>query len=111
MVFGEKAEGVIGGEGVVRDGRSRNGTGNGSEGGVVVVGGDAIARFKVHHLRHIFIAIASIEEFITCATLSKERSRRHGFGWVPNEEVNLRVVVSEAMVFSHTKPLRQFCLC
>ena len=47
MVFGGKAEGVIGGEGVVRDGRSRNGAGNRSEGGVVIVCRNAIARLKV----------------------------------------------------------------
>ena len=75
---------VVGGEGVVGDGRGGDGTGDGTERSVVVVGCDAITLFKVHHLRHILITIASIEEFITCAALDEKRSRRNGFGWFPN---------------------------
>ena len=83
VVFGGKAEGVVGGEGVVCDGRGRDGTGDSTEGGVVVVCCDAIARLKVNTLRNILIAIAGIEEFITCATLSKKRTRGDGFRRVP----------------------------
>ena len=85
VVFGGTAEGVVGGEGVVRDCRDGDGAGDSTEGGVVVVGCDAIASFEVHHLRHILIAVTGIEEFITCATLSKKRTRRDGFRRVPCE--------------------------
>ena len=93
MIFGGESEGVVDGEGVVGNGRGRDSTGNGAKGGVVVVGCDAIALFKVHHLRHILITIISVEEFITCATLSKEWPRGDGFCRVPNKEVYLRVVI------------------
>ena len=83
VIFGGETEGVVGGEGILCDGGSGDRTGDSAEGGVVVVCGDAIALFKVHHLRHILIAVTSVEEFITCATLSKERSRRHRFRQVP----------------------------
>ncbi len=42
-----KAEGVVGGEGVICDGRGRDGTGDGAEGSVVVVCSNAISGFKV----------------------------------------------------------------
>jgi hypothetical protein len=38
-----KSEGIVDGEGVVRDGRGRDGTGDGTKGGVVVVCSNAIA--------------------------------------------------------------------
>ncbi len=83
VIFGGKTEGVVGGEGILRDGRGGDGTGDGTEGGVVVVCCNAITLFEVHHLRHIFITIAGIEEFVARATLSKERSHRHRFGRIP----------------------------
>ncbi len=48
VVFGGEAEGVVGGEGVVRDSGSRDRTGDGSEGSIVVVCSNAIARLKVN---------------------------------------------------------------
>ena len=111
MVFGGKAEGIVSDEGVVRDCGGRDGAGDGSKGSVVIVCCDAISGFKMDEFGHILIAIAGIEELAVATSCRKERSRRHWFSWVPNEEVNLRIVVSEAMVFSHAKPLRQFCLC
>ena len=48
VVFRGKTEGIVGGEGVICDGRGRDGTGDGAEGGVVVVCCDAIARLKVN---------------------------------------------------------------
>ena len=47
VVFRGKAEGVVGGEGVVRDGRGGDCTGDGAKGGIVIVSCDAIACFKV----------------------------------------------------------------
>ena len=43
MIFGGEAEGVVGGEGVVRDCGGRDGTGDGTEGSIVVVYSDAVA--------------------------------------------------------------------
>ncbi len=50
VVFGGKTEGVVGGKGVIRDGGGGDGAGDSTEGGVVVVGCDAIARLKVNEL-------------------------------------------------------------
>ena len=83
-----KAEGIVGGKGVICDGGGGDGTGDGTEGGVVVVCCDAITLFKVHHLRHIFIAVNGVEEFITRATLDEKRARSDGFGWIPNVTVS-----------------------
>ena len=47
VVFGGKTEGVVGGEGVVRDSGGRDGAGDGAKGGVVVVGSNTISGFKV----------------------------------------------------------------
>ena len=89
MVFGEKAKGIIGGEGVICDSRGGDSTGDGAEGGVVVVCCDAIARLKVDEFGHILIAVTSVEEFITCATLGEEWARSDGFSRVPYEEIDL----------------------
>ena len=62
--------------------------GDSTEGGIVVVGCDAITLFKVHHLRHILIAVTGIEEFVTRATLDEKRARSDGFGWTPNVTVS-----------------------
>jgi hypothetical protein len=35
--------------------------------------GNAITRFKVDELRHILIAIAGVKEFVTRASLGKDR--------------------------------------
>ena len=47
MVCGGKAEGGVGGEGVVRDCGGRDRTRDGTEGSVIVVCCDAISGFKV----------------------------------------------------------------
>ena len=64
-----KAEGIVGGEGVARDSGGGDGTGDGAKGGIVVVGCDAIALFKVHHLRHILIAITGVRTSLRCSQL------------------------------------------
>ena len=76
-----KTEGVVGGEGVVRDSGGRDRTRDGAKGSVVVVGCDAIALFKVHHLRHILIAVKGVEEFVaTWICEHKEWARSDRFG-------------------------------
>ena len=108
VVFGGESEGIIGGEGVVRDCGGRDGSGDSTEGGVVVVCCDAITGLKMDEFRYVLVSIKGVEEFVTRSALGEERSRRHGFGWVPDKEVYLRVVVSKAMVFSHAKPFDSF---
>ena len=93
MVFGGKTEGVVNGKGILCDGRGGDGAGDGTKGGVVVMRCDAIALFKVHKLRHILIAVTGVEEFTVAASDGEKRARGHGFGWVPNEEIYLRVVI------------------
>ena len=83
MIFGGEAEGIVCSEGVIGDGGGGDGTGDGTEGGVVVVCCDTIARFKVHHLRHILIAVTGVKEFIARATLSEKRPRSDGFRRIP----------------------------
>ena len=74
---------------------------------------DAITGFKVDEFRDVLVPVKGIEEFVVARVGNhKERARRDGFGRIPNEEVNLRVVViNKPMVFSHANPLRQFCFC
>ena len=111
VILRGKAEGVFKVEVASRNGGGVDCSGDRAEGGVVVVSSDAIARFKVDEFRDVLIAIKGIEELVASwIGKHKERACRYRFGWSPNEKVYLRVVVSKAMVFSHAKPLRQFCL-
>ena len=48
VIFGGESEGVVSGEGVIRDGGGGDSTGDGTERSVVVVCCDAIARLKVN---------------------------------------------------------------
>ena len=93
VIFGGESEGVVGGEGVIRDCRGGDGTGNGTKGGVVVVCSNAISRLKVDEFGHILIAVTGVEKFVTRAALSEKRSRRHRFSRIPHEEVYLRIIV------------------
>ena len=112
MILGGKAEGVFEVEVAGGDGRGANGTGDRAEGGVVVVCSNAIARFKVNQFRDVLIAIKGIEELVASwIRKHEERTCRDGLGWIPNEEVNLRIVLNKAVVFCLANPLRQFYLC
>ena len=77
---------------------SRNGggvddTGDGTEGGVVVVCSDTISGLEVDEFGDVLITIKGVEEFVVAGVGKHEQwARGHGFGWVPHEEVNLRVV-------------------
>ena len=103
MVFGGKAEGVVGGEGVICDSGGGDGAGDRAEGGVVVVRCDAIAGFKVDEFRDVLITIKGVEEFVVAGVSKhKERARCNGFGWIPNEEIHLRIVVQRIQLL-HSK--------
>ena len=67
---------------------------------------DAIAGLEMDEFRDVLVAVKGIEEFVVARVgKHKERARGHGFGWFPNEEIYLRVIVNTAMEFSHVKPL------
>ena len=65
------------------DGGGVDGTRDGTEGGVVVVCCDAIARFKMDEFRDVLVPVKGVEEFVVA------RGRKHkqwacgeGFGWI-----------------------------
>ena len=60
--FRGEAEGVFGEEVAVGDAGGAGGTGDGAEGGVVVVRGDAVLRGVVEDLRDVLVAVVRIEE-------------------------------------------------
>ena len=94
------------------DGRGVDGTRDGSEGGVVVMGRDTVSGFEMDELRDILIAIKGIEELVASGIRKhEERTCGHRFGWVPDKEINLRVILNKAVVFCLANPLRQFYRC
>ena len=73
-----KAEGVFEVEVASGDGRGTDGTGNCTEGGVVVVCRDAIARFKVNEFRDVLVPVKGVDEFVvTWVGKHKERACRY----------------------------------
>ena len=62
VVFGGEAEGVFGEEVAVGDAGGAGGAGDGAEGGVVVVGGDAVLRGVVEDLGDVLVAVMSVKE-------------------------------------------------
>ena len=90
MVFGGEAEGIFEMEIAGEDGGGVDGTGDGTEGGVIVVCRDAIARFKVNQFRDVLVPVKGVEELVASGIGEhEERARGHGFGWIPNKEINL----------------------
>ena len=112
VIFRGETEGVIKMEVTGGDGGGIDDTGDGTEGGIVVVSRDAIASLEVNQFRNILIAIKGVEEFVASRIRKhKERTSRDGFRWIPNEEIHLRAIVNKPMEFSHAKPLRLFYRC
>ena len=60
VVFGGKSEGVFGEEVAIGDASGAGGAGDGAEGGVVVVGGDAVLRGVVEEFGNILVAVVEI---------------------------------------------------
>ena len=60
VVFGGEAEGVFGEEVEVGDPGGAGGAGDGAEGGVVVVGGDAVLRGVIKDLGDVLVAVVEI---------------------------------------------------
>ena len=94
VVFGGETEGVVEMEVTGGDGGGIDNASDSSKGGVVIVCCDAIAGFEVDEFRDVLVPVKGIEEFVVAGVgYHKERARRDGFGRIPNEEINLRVVV------------------
>ena len=112
MIFRRETEGSFKVEVAGGDGGGVDGTGNGTEGGVVVVRCDAISRFEVNQFRDVLVPVKGVEKLVVAGVRKhKQWTCSYGFGGVPHKEINLRIVVNKAMEFSHAKPLQQFCLC
>ena len=86
MVFGGEAEGVFGEEVAIGDAGGAGGAGDGAEGGVVVVGGDAVLRGVVEEFGNILVAVVGVEEFeIPVLGAHDERACGDGLGGIPHE--------------------------
>ena len=86
VVFGGEAEGVFGDKVAVGDAGGGGGAGDGAEGGVVVVRGDAVLRGVVEDLRDVLVAVVRIKE-IEAPVLGahSQGARGDGFRRVPHE--------------------------
>ena len=103
MIFGGKAEGVFEVEIASGDGRGVDSTGDRAEGSVVVVSSDAIPRFKMDEFRDVLVPVKGVEEFVIAGIGDhKERACGYRFDRVPNEEINLRIVVQRVQLL-HTE--------
>ena len=86
MVFGGEAEGVFGEEVTVGDAGGVEGTGDGAEGCVVIVRGDAVLWGVVEDLGDVLVAVVGVKE-IEAPVLGAhdERARGDGFRGVPDK--------------------------
>ena len=62
VIFRREAEGVFGEEVAVGDAGGAGSSGDGAEGGVVIVGGNAVLRGMVEDLGDVFVAVVGVEE-------------------------------------------------
>ena len=83
VVFRREAEGVFGEELAVGN---AGGAGDGAEGGVVIVGGDAVLEGVVKNLGDILVAVVGVEE-VEAPVLGAhdKRARGEGLGGIPHE--------------------------
>ena len=86
VVFGGEAEGVFGEEVAIGNAGGAGGAGDGAEGGVVVVGGDAVLEGVVEDLGDVLVAVVGVKE-IEAPVLGThdERTRGDGLGGIPHE--------------------------
>ena len=86
VVFRREAERVFGEKVAVGDAGSARSTGDGAEGGVVVVGGDAVLRGVVEEFGNILVAVVGVEEVeIPVLGAHDERACGDGLGGIPHE--------------------------
>ena len=86
MIFRREAEGVFGEEVAIGDAGGAGGAGDGAEGGVVVVGGDAVLEGVVEDLGDVLVAVMSVKEIeVPILGTHDKRSCGDGFGWIPHK--------------------------
>ena len=86
MDLGGEAEGVFGKEVAVGDAGGAGSAGDGAEGGVVVVGGNAVLEGMVEDLGDVLVAVVGVKEVeIPILGMHDERARGDGLGGVPHE--------------------------
>ena len=86
MVFGGETEGVFGDKVAVGDAGGGGGAGDGAEGGVVVMGGDAVLEGMVEDLGDVLVAVVGVKEVeIPILGMHDERARGDGLGGGPHE--------------------------
>ncbi len=86
VVFRGEAEGVFGDEVAVGDAGGAGSAGDGAEGCVVVMRGDAVLESVVEDLGDVLVAVVSVKE-VEAPVLGAhdERARGDGLGWIPHE--------------------------
>ena len=86
VVFGGEAEGVFGEDVAVGDAGGAGSAADGAEGGVIVMGGDAVLKCVAEYLGEVLVAVVGVEEIeIPILGAHDERSCGDGLGWVPHE--------------------------
>ena len=86
VVFGGEAEGVFGEDVAVGDAGGTGSADDGAEGGVVVVGGDAVLGGVVEDLGDVLVAVMSVKEIeVPILGTHDKRSCGDGFGWIPHK--------------------------
>ena len=84
--FGGEAEGVFGEEVTVGDAGGVEGTGDGAEGCVVIVRGDAVLWGVVEDLGDVLVAVVGVKEVeVPVLGAHDEQARGDGFRGVPHE--------------------------
>ena len=86
VILRGEAEGVFGEDVAVGDAGGAGSAGDGAEGGVVVVGGDAVLEGMVEDLGDVLVAVVGVKEVeIPILGMHDERARGDGLGGVPHE--------------------------
>ena len=86
MDLGGETEGVFGEDVAVGDAGGAGSTGDGAEGGVVVVGGDAVLEGVVEDLGDVLVAVVGVEEIeVPILGTHDERTRSDRLGGIPHK--------------------------
>ena len=86
VIFRREAKGVFGEEVTVGDAGGAGSAGDGAEGGVIVMGGDAVLEGVVEDLGDVLVAVVGVKE-IEAPVLGAhdERTRGDGLGGIPHK--------------------------
>ena len=86
VIFRREAEGVFGEEVAIGDAGGAGGAGDGAEGGVVVVGGDAVLGGVVEDLGDVLVAVMSVKEIeVPILGTHDKRSCGDRLGGIPHK--------------------------